>query len=105
MHQHAATDSEAVRADHASDHSVHHQQQAAGSNICLDTAALCDGDMPDYMGGMCCGAVACHMAVLPLTSVAISAVALRAANPLRPETFVEGTSGPRLERPPRSLAG
>lgn len=99
-HHHAAADT------HSADH-AHHQppQQAAGLNVCLDSGKPCGGDdRPDHSGSLCCAAMACHMAVLPQTLLTTSAVALRAVNPLLLETTIEGTLGPRLERPPRSLA-
>ncbi|MDH7794475.1 MULTISPECIES: hypothetical protein [unclassified Beijerinckia] len=95
---------EAAKADLKADHSTHHQHQVADTKPCLDASARCGGDMPDHMGSMCCAAMACHMAVLPQICLSVSAVAIRAANPLPLETDVEGTLGPRLERPPRSLA-
>ncbi|MBN9082594.1 MAG: hypothetical protein BGP04_00230 [Rhizobiales bacterium 62-17] len=94
----------ATKVDHAVDHSGHHQHQAVQAKLCLDASSPCSGDMPDHMGGMCCAAMACHMAVLPQTCLNTSAVAIEAANSLPLETDVEGTIGPRLERPPRSLA-
>lgn len=93
----------AAKADLKADHSGHHQHQVADTKLCLDASTPCGGDMPDHMGGMCCAAMACHMAVLPQVCLSVSAVAIRAANPLLLETDVEGTLGPRLERPPRSL--
>lgn len=105
-HHHAAADAHSVAANHSTDH-AHHQppQQAAGLNVCFDTGKPCGGDdRPDHSGSLCCAAMACHMAVLPQTLLTTSAVALRADAPLPLETTVEGTLGPRLERPPRSLA-
>lgn len=96
-HHHAA------KVDQGGDHSERHRHQAVQTKLCLDTSSPCGGDMPDHMGGTCCAAMTCHMAVLPQISLDASAVAIEAVNPLPLETDVEGTIGPRLERPPRLL--
>lgn len=104
MPQQAMSHHHAAGAAQAGDHNAHHQHQAEATMPCLDASAPSGDERPDHMGSLCCAAMACHMAVLPQTALTVSAVAIRAANPLPLETTVEGTLGPRLERPPRSLA-